>query len=41
VGDRGDDEGAGILEANRAPVEQVVDAGSQQQSVLAIEGFLV
>src|ERR1035438_4958652 len=36
VGDRGPREVAGILEADEAPVEQVIDAGRQQQSILPI-----
>ena len=41
VSDRGHDEVAGILEADEAPVEQVVDAGRQQQSILPIEALVI
>jgi hypothetical protein len=41
VCNRRHDEVAGILEADEAPVEQVVDAGRQQQSVLPIEPLIV
>ena len=41
VCDRRHDEVAGILEADEAPVEQVIDAGRQQQSILPIEPFQI
>ena len=40
-GDRRHDKVAGVFEADEASVEQVVDAGRQQQSILPIEPFQI
>ena len=39
--DRGDDKVTGILKADEAPIEQVIDAWSQQQSIFSIEALIV
>lgn len=41
VSDRGADKGAGIFKTDEAPIKQVTDAGSQQNSVLYVEKFSV
>ena len=41
VRDRRDDQIPGVLEADDAPVEQVIDAGGKQQSVLPVEALVV
>jgi hypothetical protein len=41
VGDRRHDEVTGIREADEAPVEQMVDAGRQQEPILSIEALFI
>jgi hypothetical protein len=41
VSDRRYDQLAGVLEADEPAIKQVIDAGREQQSVLAVEPLLV
>jgi hypothetical protein len=41
VGDRGDDQFARVLKPDESPIEQMVNAGSQEQAVLSIQALFV